>query len=271
MGFQVNSGEAVPERDGFSKIRMERAVTSLYDHIGQTYASTRRPDPRIARAIELACGDATAIVNVGAGTGSYEPTTTRLVAVEPSRAMIRQRPSVAAPVVQAVGEALPFPAGAFDVALAVLTIHHWADWRLGIAEMKRVAKRVVVLAFDLNALNDFWLTNTYFPEIITLDRRRSPSIEAITHELQDCIVSQVSVPHDCVDGFLAAFWRRPEAYLDPAVRASISSFALMEESALIRGITQLESDLNSGVWDKRFGHLRSLDTFDGGYRLVATC
>lgn len=243
---------------------------TLYDQIGQTYASMRRPDPRIARAIEVACGDATTIVNIGAGTGSYEPPTKRLLAVEPSRAMIRQRPSAAAPVVQAVAEALPFPADAFDVALAVLTIHHWADWRGGVAEMRRVARRVVVFAFDLSALGDFWLTNTYFPEIIEFDRRRSPSIEAIRSELQDCVVDQVPVPHDCVDGFLAAFWRRPEAYLDPAVRASISSFALMEQSALIRGISQLESDLQSGAWDKRFGHVRSLDTLDGGYRLVTT-
>lgn len=243
---------------------------ALYDHIGQTYASTRRPDPRIARAIALACGDAATIVNVGAGTGSYEPMATRLVAVEPSRAMIRQRRSAPVPVVQAVAEALPFPAGAFDVALAVLTIHHWTDWRLGVAEMTRVARRVVVFAFDLSALNDFWLTNTYFPEIIEFDRQRSPSVEALSTELQDSRVVHVPVPHDCADGFLAAFWRRPEAYLDPAVRASISSFALMEASALNRGLTQLHADLRSGVWDQRYGHLRTLDTFDAGYRLVAT-
>lgn len=244
---------------------------TLYDRIGQTYASTRRPDPRIARAIELACGDAATIVNVGAGTGSYEPSSKGLVAIEPSRAMIRQRRSAAAPAVQAVAEALPFSTGAFDVAMAVLTIHHWTDWRLGVAEMRRVARRVVLLAFDVSALDNFWLTATYFPDIIELDRRRSPSVEDICYELRDCSVDPVPVPHDCVDGFLAAFWRRPEAYLDSAVRASISSFALMDESALLSGITRLESDLRSGVWDKRFGHLRSRDTFDGGYRLVATC
>lgn len=241
----------------------------LYDHIGQTYARTRQPDPRIARAIVAAVGEAETVVNVGAGAGAYEPIGKFLIAIEPSRQMIRHRSKGASPVVQAVAEALPFRAGTFDVALAVLTLHHWVDWRLGLAEMKRVAGRVVLFAFDPSA-HGFWLTETYFPEIIELDRRRSPSIAAIAHELEECRVDPVLVPHDCVDGFLAAFWRRPEVYLDPHVRASISGFALLDEKTVSRGVARLKSELQSGDWERRFGHLRSLEALDAGYRLLVT-
>ena len=174
------------------------------------------------------------------------------------------------PVIQAVAEALPFRAATFEAALAVLTQHHWADWRLGLAEMKRVATRVVIFAFDPHALDNFWLTQRYFPEIIDLDRKRSPSIAALEHELGNCSVDSVAIHHDCVDGFLAAFWRRPDAYVDPAVRASMSGFALLDQETVARGITRLQSDLETGAWDRRFGHLRSLDTIDAGYRLLAT-
>lgn len=183
--------------------------------------------------------------------------------------MIRQRPTDSAPVVQAVAEALPFRTGAFDAALAVLTVHHWADWRLGLAEMKRVAGRVVLFAFDPDA-HGFWLTETYFPAIVELDRRRTPAIGEIADALGSCRVEPVPVPHDCVDGFLAAFWRRPEAYLDPRVRAGMSGFAVLDASEVARGAARLESDLRSGEWERRFGHLRTLETLDAGYRLVTT-
>jgi SAM-dependent methyltransferase len=174
------------------------------------------------------------------------------------------------PVVQAVAESLPFRTRTFDVALAVLTLHHWSDWRVGLAEMKRVATRVVVFAFDTSALGNFWLTQTYLPEIIELDRKRSPSIAEMVNELGGCSVDPVPVPHNCIDGFLAAFWRRPETYIDPAVRASISRFALLDRETISRGVARLQSDLESGAWDRHFGQLRSLDAIDAGYRLLAT-
>jgi len=242
---------------------------SLYDRIGQTYTSTRQQDPRIASAILSRLGTGT-IVNVGAGAGAYEPIGRRLVAVEPSWRMIQQRSREAAPAVQGVAEALPFRTRTFDVAMAVLTLHHWRDWRAGLAEMRRVAKRAVLFAFDADALEHFWLTGHYFPEIIEIDRQRSPSIDDIANELGECRLETVPVPHDCVDGFLAAFWRRPEAYADPRVRASISAFALLEEATVSRGMTRLQSDLESGEWERRFGHVRALDTLDAGYRLLST-
>src|SRR5262249_51118257 len=161
-------------------------------------------------------------------------------------------------------------ADTFDAALAVLTLHHWSDWRSGLAEMKRVANRLVVLTFEPGDVGNFWLTEAYFPEIVELDRGRCPSVAEIVHDLGDCRVDRIAVPHDCVDGFLAAFWRRPEAYLDPAVRAGISGFALLDRDVVARGVAQLRSDLESGAWDRRFGHLRSLHALDVCYRLVVT-
>jgi SAM-dependent methyltransferase len=241
---------------------------ALYDQIGRSYTSTRRPDPRIGAAILDALGDAERVVNVGAGAGAYEPASRFVVAVEPSPRMIRQRSKTAAPVVQASAEALPFGAGTFDAALAVLTVHHWTDWHIGLSEMKRVANRVVIYTFEPREVGNFWLTEAYFPEIAELDHGRCPTVAEIVDHLGDCRVVRVPIPHDCVDGFLAAFWRRPEAYLDPAVRADISGFALLDQDVIARGVARLRSDLESGAWERRFGHIRSLDALDVCYRLV---
>jgi len=240
----------------------------IYDQIGRQYTSTRRPDPRIAAAILDALGDAPSVINVGAGAGAYEPVGRSLVAVEPSWQMIRQRPRGDAQVVQASAEALPFPAATFDAALAVLTLHHWSDWRCGIDEMKRVARRLVILTIEPRESDRFWLADAYFPEIVALDRARFPAVDDIAAAVGNCRVNHIAIPHDCVDGFLGAFWRRPEAYLDPRVRAGMSGFALLEQDVIDRGVSQLKSDLESGEWDRRFGHLRSLHALDLCYRLL---
>jgi SAM-dependent methyltransferase len=242
---------------------------TLYDQIGRQYTLTRRPDPRIASAILDALGDANSVLNVGAGAGAYEPADRSLVAVEPSWAMIEQRRGKASLVVQASAEALPFPVGTFDAGMAVLTLHHWADWRRGLAEMKRVAGHLVIFMIDPRA-GSFWLTESYFPEIVELDRRRCPSVDEVVEYLGGCDVHHVTIPHDCVDGFLAAFWRRPEAYLDARVRAGMSGFALLDQDVVARGVARLRSDLESDEWDRRFGHIRSLDALDVCYRLLVT-
>jgi SAM-dependent methyltransferase len=242
--------------------------SALYDRIGRGYTATRRPDPRIAALIQDSLGDARSVLNVGAGAGAYEPAGRSLIAVEPSRHMIQQRATGAPPAVQAFAEALPFTAQAFDAALAVLTLHHWHDWRLGLREMRRVADKVVVFTFDTSDARRFWLTEAYFPEIAALDQRRCPPVAEIADELGSCRVETVAVPCDCVDGFLAAYWRRPEAYLDPAVRAGMSGFAALGGDVIAPGVARLDADLKSGVWDSRFGHLRSIDALDAGYRLL---
>ena len=243
---------------------------ALYDEIGATYTSTRRADPRIAAAIRHALGPATRVVNVGAGAGAYEPADRPVVAVEPSRRMIEQRPAGAAAAIQASAEALPFERGTFDAALAVLTLHHWSDWRRGLDEMRRVADRLVIFTFELEDLGIFWLTQRYFPEIVELSRGQCPPVEDVAAHVGQCRVDSVPVPHDCVDGFLAAYWRRPEAYLDPNVRAGMSGFSLLGAEVVTRGVARLHGDLESGEWERRFGHLRQLEAIDVCYRLLVT-
>lgn len=240
-------------------------VRAVYDAIGDGYARRRRPDPRIAALIAAALGTARAVINVGAGTGSYEPRDRDLLAVEPSALMIGQRPPDAAPCARASAEALPVNDGAFDAAMAVLTIHHWRDWRLGLREMRRAARaRIVLLTFDA-ITSDFWLTRDYFPEIAAHDRLIMPPLDALIEELGPCETSPVPVPHDCLDGFLGAYWRRPEVYLDPIARRSMSSFARIDAEA---GLRRLERDLADGAWRARNAHLPALPSLDVGYRLL---
>jgi SAM-dependent methyltransferase len=242
-------------------------VGAIYDRNGlsEGYARRRRPDPRIAAAILAALEDSRSIVNVGAGAGSYEPADRAVQAVEPSAAMIAQRPKGAAPCVRASAEALPFEDGSFDAAMAVLTLHHWSDWRAGLREMRRVARKsVVLLTFDVEA-SDFWLTRDYLPALAELDRHIMPRLGDMKAELGRFEATAVPVPHDCVDGFLGAYWRRPEAYLDPAARRSISSFAKIDAE---EGLKRLSRDLETGAWAERNADLVTREALDVGYRLI---
>ena len=240
-----------------------------YDTIGRTYASTRRADPRIAAQITGALGDARRVVNVGAGTGNYEPDDRFVVAGDPSLTMLGQRPAGAGPAVQLVAEALPFPDGAFDVALAILTLHHWPDLECGLREMQRVAGRQVVFFFDPAASSDLWLVTEYFPEILDLGTERAaPDLDRIAATLSVQRVDAVPVPADCQDGFGGSFWNRPEAYLDPIVQEGMSSFAQLDPEIRRRGTEHLRRDLESGAWDARHGELRAMSEIDIGYRLL---
>jgi SAM-dependent methyltransferase len=241
-----------------------------YDSIGRGYAFYRRADPQIARQVLAALGDAETVVNVGAGTGSYEPRHMTVTAVEPSLEMIRQRPPDAAPAVRAVAEQLPFADGAFDASLAVLTIHHWRDQAMGMAEMRRVARRrVVILTWDIEAGALFWLAAHYFPQIIAFDAARFRPVREFAEALKAKAFT-VPIPRDCQDGFLAAFWARPEEYLDPRRRAAMSCFAQLPQDTIKEGLTRLTKDLETGEWDRRFGALRISESIDAGYRLLVT-
>lgn len=241
----------------------------VYDELGRGYRRTRATDPRVARAIRAALGDATTLLNVGAGAGSYEPADLRVVAVEPSGEMLRQRERGAAPAVRARAERLPFGDASFDAALAVLTVHHWSDRAAGLAELRRVARRrVVVVTWDPGARRAFWLTDHYLPEVLALDLPRFPSLEELDRSWGGARWEPLLVPHDCADGFLGAFWRRPEAYLDPRVRQGISCFAQLPREVVEAGLGRLAADLRSGRWDASWGHLRGRDTADLGYRIA---
>ena len=240
-----------------------------YDTIGRTYTSTRRADPRIAVQIAAALGDATRVVNVGAGAGSYEPADRFVVAVDPSLTMLQQRAANAAPAVLARSEALPFPDDAFDASLATLTVHHWEGLESGLREMQRVARTQVIFFFEPTLASALWFVGEYFPEILDLASERvAPGLECLAETLEVRHVQPVPVPADCHDGFAGCYWNRPEAYLDPVVQAGISSFAQLDPETCRVGTEQLRRDLASGVWDERHGHLRDLTEIDIGYRLL---
>ncbi|MDS0131850.1 MULTISPECIES: class I SAM-dependent methyltransferase [unclassified Amycolatopsis] len=238
-----------------------------YDEIGVGYARGRRTDPRWLSPVLSALGPAASVLDVGSGTGSYEPPSRHVVAVEPSAEMIRQRAAGAAPVVRAVAEALPFAPGTFDAALAVLTVHHWPDWRAGLRELRRVAARQVVLAYDTALHSEFWFVREYVPEVAALEASR-PSAPEIADFLGASAVVPLPVPWDFTDGVFPAYWRRPEAYLDPGVRQSCSALAQTSPAAVSRGIARLREDLESGRWHADHADLLDLPEWDAGFRLI---
>jgi SAM-dependent methyltransferase len=241
----------------------------VYDEIGVGYARFRRPEPRIEAAVHSALGAARQVVNVGAGTGSYEPGDRAVVGVEPSPQMIRQRPRGAAPCVRATAAELPFGDQAFDGAMALLTVHHWPAPETGLRELCRVAAGVVILTFDPGVHNSFWLFRDYVPAITTLPTTAAAvGVEAVAEIIGADRVEPVLVPHDCRDGFGTAYWRRPHAYLDPDVRRCMSAFGLVDPATVRPGIERLRADLAAGRWHDRYRELLDLDELDVGLRLV---
>jgi SAM-dependent methyltransferase len=255
-----------------------RSQSPVYDTIGQGYVAHRRADPRWEAVINEQLGDSGGrgrgrsriVVNVGAGTGNYEPTDGDVIAVEPSSVMVGQRPMGAAPAVRASGSALPLPSGCADVAMAILTLHHWDDWVTGLAELCRVAPRRVVLTMDFELHSRFWFLEDYVPEVAAYTRGLEPGAEAVAAVIGATSSSTMPllVPRDMEDGVLGAYWCRPEAYLDPEVRANCSGLALAEPAVVARGVAALKADLTSGEWHRRHADLAELRAIDLGYRLV---
>jgi hypothetical protein len=239
-----------------------------YDRIGASYPATRQPDPRIASQVHTALSMMGTVVNVGAGTGAYEPPQT-IAAVEPSMVMITQRPSGSAPCVLATVEALPLRDKCVDAAMAMLTVHHWSDVAAGIRQLRRVTRyRIVVLTWDQAVTRNFWLLREYLPEAARISDALYVPVNHLVELLGGAEVQTVPVPYDCTDGFGAAYWRRPEAYLDPTVRAGISMLAYAGESGLADGLSRLAADLRSGKWHERHGELLGQEQLDAGYRLL---
>jgi SAM-dependent methyltransferase len=238
-----------------------------YDIIGVNYSDLRKPDPRIAAMIERALGSAKSVLNVGAGAGSYEPAGRQVTAIEPSMEMIRQRRVPAAAVVQGHAEDLPFDDKSFDAAMAILTVHHWTDREKGLREMRRVTRGpIIVLTYD-SSVRGFWLAD-YIPELVDLDEAQMPRMADYQAWLGPVEIRPVPIPHDCTDGFLCAYWRRPAAYLDPRIRAAMSSFWALGDVS--DALARLERDLASGAWASKYSALLDLDECDFGYRLVTS-
>jgi SAM-dependent methyltransferase len=239
---------------------------ALYDAIGRTYSGQRRTDPRIAARIWAALGDAETVVNVGAGTGSYEPADRAVTAVEPSAVMRAQRPPGAAPCIDARAEALPLADHSFDVAMAVLSDHHWSDPIAGLRELRRVGRRVVVFQWDNSRIHRFWLVRDYLPEFHDSVQARPTLAEradAIGAEMEP-----IPIPWDCHDGFFHCYWRRPHAYLHEPVRRATSVWATVGAAAERRAVAALQGDLQSGRWERRNAELLTLEEAELGARLL---
>ena len=244
------------------------AIAPRYDTLGLGYTAVRGEDPRLAARIRAALGDARTLLNVGAGAGSYEPPDLDVTAVEPSAVMRAQRPPGAARAVDARAEQLPFRDRSFDAAMAILSDHHWEDHARGLAEMRRVAaRRVVLFNWDPSTIADSWLVRDYLPGFARLVPS-GDSLEDAARAFDGGRIEPVPIPHDCRDGFLHAYWRRPWAYLDERVRAGISVFHLLEPAEVDDAMERLGADLDSGEWERRNAALLELDELDLGYRLV---
>jgi len=243
-----------------------RGESQAYDRIGVGYAAIRRPDPRLAAVIAQAIGDAGTVVNIGAGTGSYEPPDRAVVALEPSSVMLDQHRGNRR--VQGTAEHLPFADATFDVAMAVLTVHHWKDLDGGLAELRRVSRRQVIFTWDPDHRPRLWIAADYVPAIYAMEAARFARIAPIVSALGAHSVSTFEIPHDFTDGFQAAFWRRPEMYLDPTIRSASSTFASLPPLEVEPGIERLRRDLASGNWHRKYGDLLSKEKVDYGYRLI---
>lgn len=236
-----------------------------YDQLANPYGSFRKPDKRIAARISRHTKAAQSVVNIGAGTGAYEPTHCEVVAIEPSREMLAKRNTTTATAIQACAENLPFNDNEFDVAMGILTIHHWSDIRQGLSEMRRVAKQKVVLLTWIDDSPKFWLED-YFPAMRVIDKNLFPTLDELDQLLGGISSEIVEVPADCTDGFMCAYWKRPEAYLNEGVRTAISTFARMQD--VESGLAQLAGDISSGNWYTKQHNLLTKDSLDLGYRLV---
>jgi SAM-dependent methyltransferase len=244
-------------------------MDAIYDDIGNDYSVTRRTDPKIAQQLYAELRGATRIVNIGAGTGSYESGDIELVAVEPSSVMISQRKRKAGAhrVEQAFAEKLPFDDKSFSHAMTVLSMHHWQDRARAFREINRVAtEKFVAITWDPKS-EPFWLTRDYFPEIYEMDQRIFPALEELDEYFDEVTIRPLQIPSDCQDGFLTAFWKRPEAYLSRQVRQAMSPFSKIKN--LAQGLQKLEEDLASGQWAKNNRAILDASYLDVGYRLIS--
>jgi SAM-dependent methyltransferase len=253
----------------------------LYDNIGMGYANSRPADVRIVDALFTAIDlpATSTLLDVGAGTGKYARALAdrgfRVIALEPSAVMRSQStPHPRVQMIEAAAEKIPLPTGAADGAFIVLALHHFTDRSRAIAEILRVIGDgpLVVFSFEPSALSRFWLAD-YFPLLGRENRSSFSELPDVGEEVRRLTGRTVHIgpfplPPDLEDRFAAAGWAKPETYLDPSVRRGISSFSLMPPEDMRSGIARLEADIDSGVWDRRHGALRTQSFLDVGYRFL---
>ena len=240
-----------------------------YGRIGPGYAAVRQPDPRIEAIVWNALGDARTVLNVGAGSGSYEPYDRQVTAVEPSAAMRAERPAFRSPAIDATADDLPFDDDAFDASMASITIHQWPRLEAGLAEMRRVTRGPVVILTFAPEVPEPWWQPEYVPELFEVEARRMPALGRVAHALGGEVdIRTIPVPADSIDGFGQAFFARPERTLDPRVRRAMSAWSFVEPDVVDRYVRELSADLESGAWDARWGRFRTLPEFDVGLRLL---
>ncbi len=250
-------------------MEVRRAGDFDYECGGWSYARHRRTDPRIEALVHDALGAARRVINVGAGSGSYEPVDRYVVAVEPSAQMRSQRSPDRVPAIDATAECLPFDDGVFDAAMAMVTLHQWSDAAAGLRELRRVASGpVVILTFDGDALDDFWLAD-YVPELVEAERHRYQPLDWIADQLGGTTtVTAVPVPIDCHDGFTEAYYARPERFLDENVRRAQSAWGFVDDEVEARAVDRLRADLEDGTWLRKYGHFLERPTLAGSLRLL---
>lgn len=255
----------------------------LYDTIGKTYAQTRQSDPRIAaKLLEiLEPFQASTIVDIGAGTGSYALYLAehgyQVLAVEPSTVMRSQ--AIAHPSVRwidAKAEQLSLPSQAADVAIIILALHHFPDYSQALQEIHRVTEggQVIIFTYDPDLISRFWLTE-YFPSFIADVQSTFLPMATLTAEIETLMDTAVNIipfplPNDLSDSFAAVGWGRPELYLEHNIRNGISSFAKLNKDDLAQGLSKLRKDLEIGIWDQKHGYLRKQEHYDVGYRFIYT-
>lgn len=242
-----------------------------FDSIGHEYTLTRREEPRFRELILAALGDARSVLNVGAGTGSYEPRDRHVIAIEPSDVMAAQRPCELAPALRAFAHILPLRDGSMDAAMSILSLHHWDEHQeQGVRELRRVARGpVVLMTCDPEVSGSMWLMADYLPEVAELDRRIFPNMQTLSTWLGgNTRIEVIPIPRDCCDWMLMSFWAHPDRVLDASARNATSGFARMRPEVVDRVVAAVHQDLLNGTWDVRYGHLRKLKEYDAGLRLL---
>lgn len=233
----------------------------VYDLIGSGYDTTRRADPFIAGRLKELLADAVGgtYLDVACGTGNYTIALAaaglRMVGVDQSATMIAAASAKSAEVEWHIGDvtALPFETGRFAGAICTLAIHHFADLSVSFRDIRRVMRRGPLVLFTATheQMRRCWLSH-YFPDAIVASIRQMPDLPVVLQHLHSAgfdkaVTEPYEIRPDLQDFFMYSGKHRPQIYLDPKVRAGISTFSRLASPAEVEaGCGQLARDIASG-------------------------